>query len=80
MLSSNCSAYPSRLRPTETNARITPTMDSPPSTAAGDDQALLLEGGILGGLLLVRKTGGGVAVSGPLVVGEFDAGAQECRE
>ena len=23
--------YPSRLRPTETNARITPTMDSPPS-------------------------------------------------
>lgn len=30
--------------------------------AAGDNQTLLLEGGILGGLLLVRKTGGGVAV------------------
>jgi len=48
--------------------------------AAGNDQALLLEGGILGGLLLVRKTGLGVAVSGPLVVDEFNAGAQESRE
>ena len=35
--------------------------------AAGDDQALLLEGSVLGGLLLVRKTGLGVAVRGPLV-------------
>lgn len=44
--------------------------------AAGDNQALLLEGGVLGGLLLVRKTGLGVAVGGPLVVGELDAGAR----
>ena len=45
--------------------------------AAGDNQALLLEGGVLGGLLLVRKTGLGVAVSGPLVVGELNAGARK---
>ena len=44
--------------------------------AAGDDQALLLEGSVLGGLLLVRKTCLGVAACGPLVVGELDAGAQ----
>ena len=30
--------------------------------AAGDNQALLLEGGVLGSPLLVRKTSGGVAV------------------
>ena len=48
--------------------------------AAGDNQALFLEGGVLGSPLLVRKTSGGVAVGGPLVVGELDAGAQECRE
>ena len=48
--------------------------------AAGNDQTLFLEGGVLGSPLLVRKTGGGVAVGGPLVVGELDAGAQECRE
>lgn len=41
--------------------------------AAGDDQTLLLEGGILGSLLIVRKTGSGIAVYGPLVVGKLDA-------
>ena len=48
--------------------------------AAGDNQALFLEGGVLGSPLLVGKTSGGVAVGGPLVVGELDAGAQEGRE
>ena len=48
--------------------------------AAGNDQALLLEGGVLGSLLLVRKACLDVSVCGLLVVGELDTGAQEGRE